>query len=225
VRTNGNGRRAHRDASTRPSHRPLGLLVAAVVALTALTACSSGSRGAELPTLSSGGAGGLPAGSATGPAGPSSAPPSTSANGFSDAYSVIEGRIVAPSAEAKAVAAVWMRYWRVRLGAYHDVKVDAAALSAVAVGDAQHDVTGYVAHLAATRTHTVGSVSVGVSKVSLGGNRATVVSCLKNGTIDVDARLNPVEAPTPYYAFTGILARSGSTWRVAKVTADQRSCG
>lgn len=209
-----------------PTVSPRTVAAGLVAAVLALTGCASSSSSGGLTPLGEAGStptstasaetsGAVASGSAT-----AGARPSGSTAG--DTLVVRVGRVDAPSAQARAAAEVWVRYWRVRAGASHDATVDEAALAAVATGPAADEVTARVGTLRARGHHTVGEFTVSVTKVALTDSTATVTSCLRNRSYDVDRRSHPVELPVAAYRLTGSLTRSGGTWRVSELTVTRR---
>lgn len=130
------------------------------------------------------------------------------------------GRIKAVGPDERAVAEVWVAYWEARGTAYHEAKVDAEALGAVAEGDALQEVVSYVAKLKADGQHLVGDTRVGVSRVEIQGSTARVTSCLQGRR-----RVAGTEAgPTEYANVLGTLTKVNGTWLVSTktVTGDNR---
>jgi len=184
-----------------------------------LTACGDGESSLPgAPAASRSAAGTTPSGSAT----PSTtATPSASAGTpVADSIEVVPGSFPEPDS-ALALSDTWYTYWKVRMQAFHDVSVQATALNAAATGDAVMQVMDKVAQLRTDGHHVVGSMTVNVKTVTVDGNRATLTSCLDNGTVEVDGTLTPVGPPTPAYSLQGTAVRSGDSWRISELGGSQ----
>ena len=200
---------------SRPA-RPLVALAGLLLCLP-LAGCGDDDEGSTLPDFTGG----------AGASGPSASAPSSSsapvAGAFPDTAAVSAGKISASGEQERHVADAWVAYWTARVKAYHEVDSSSPELSEVATGAALSQVQDYVRELRSRGHHTVGTLSVSVSGITVKGDTATLRSCLDNRTIDVDRRLRPVEPPTPRYAMKGTATREGDTWRVSKVAFQSNS--
>lgn len=122
----------------------------------------------------------------------------------------------------RAVAEAWLDYWQVRITAYHEAQVDAAALGEVAQGDAVQEVVDYVAQLQADGDHVVGDTLIGISDIEIRGDFAAVKSCFEGqghlaGTPPYDDNsITPI---------VGTLAKVGATWVVqTQLGTGDRKC-
>lgn len=188
------------------------LLVAA-----SLSACSSSDDSTPPPPS----IGGSDTASSAAPS-PSQSPSAASA--FDDkGHDVVPGKVEARTPDQRAVADGWLAYWRFRLAAYNAADVDVSQLGKVASGDAAGDITGYVRTLQSKGHHTVGDMRIGVSKVKVAHDRATLKSCIENRTTDRTRSGKPAEQLKPFYVVSGTAERASTTWRISSVTIDAQA--
>lgn len=186
-----------------------------------LSGCSAGDEATSPPDI---GSSERPTASVTTPFDPSSAPESptpgaSSTGAFDDkGHDVLPGKVATRNAEQNAVSEAWLAYWRVRLASYDSVSVDPVALGQVATGSAASEVTGYVETLRRRGHHTVGDMTIGVSRVRVHRDRARLRSCIENRGTDRTEAGKPVEVLTPFYLFAGTLERASGGWRVSSLT-------
>lgn len=154
---------------------------------------------------------------ATGSSTPTGSIPTTTtaATSFDDkGGDLLVGTIHAHGAEERAVANAWIAYWKTRVPMYYKAKLDAAALGRVARGSAVTSVVTRVQTLRQKGWHSEGDGRVGVSRVTVRGNYASVVSCIENKSRDSDAQGRPQEKLIPYYNFVGALQKVDGHWLV-----------
>lgn len=111
--------------------------------------------------------------------------------------------------DARELADAWLAYWRVRMDAFAGPSLDPAALGEVAQGEAAEQVISYVRYLQDNDLRTRGDVRLGVGKVRVRGERATMTSCGENLSVDVRANGRPAEPLQPYYTVRGVFQRVG----------------
>ncbi len=194
---------------TRSEHSTLGgpdmkRLTVAGAALAAGTVLVAGcSNGAEEPTLKP-----QESPSASASATPSPTASASPAAEFDDVgHRAIAGKITVEGAQRRAVAQAWIDYWQVRLDFYFAAEADPARLGEVASGDAAGEVLSYVSTLRSDKQHVDGDLRLGVSRVRIQGDRATLKSCGENRTTDRLANGKRAEPLTPFYQFDGQLTR------------------
>lgn len=192
-------------------------MAGALLVAAPLSACSSSDAGTAPPPS----IGGSDTASSAAPS-PSATP--SPAGSFDDkGHDVVPGRIRAGTPEQQAVVDAWLAYWRFRLAAYNAADVDVSQLGKVATGDAAGDITGYVRTLQSKGHHTVGDMRIGVSKVKVSHDRATLKSCIENRTTDRTRAGRPAEQLKPFYVVSGTAERASTTWRIASVTIDAQA--
>lgn len=127
---------------------------------------------------------------------------------------VYAGALDVDGAKRTAVAEAWVAYWRLRVAAFAVAEVG-TDIGTAATGSALTDIVDAVADLAAQDRTTVGDLVVGVDKVTIDGDTATLSSCLRNYGTDRDAAGKPVEPLEPFLDATGQLVLRGETWLVS----------
>ena len=135
---------------------------------------------------------------------------------------VFNGRIVATTPAAKAVAVTWIGFWQMRLRILNAAKIDAELVGRYAVGTAVNDLVGYVGYLTKNKLHVEGDLLVGISTVAVKGETATVRSCINDWSTDVDARGVPKAPPERFLEVTGTLTTVEGEWRVSKAEITSR---
>jgi hypothetical protein len=147
-----------------------------------------------------------------------SARPSPEASTDDSGTAVVVGAI--PSGGAQLIAAeAYVDYLKVRSQAFNTVRLDLAALSSVAVGDALQSVQGGVAYRSRKKLHMVGGLEVDVTDVSVRGRTARLTACLTNSTVEANRKGRIVEKdPPPFYRGTAELRKFGpDVWLVSTV--------
>ena len=191
-------------------------VVVALLVASSLAACSSEDDGGPPPPSI--------ASSSPSSASPSPSASASAAGSFDDkGHDVVAGTVKASTPDQRAVADAWLAYWRFRLAAYNAADADVSQLGKVATGDAAGDVTGYVRTLQAKGHHTVGDMRIGISRIKVAHDRATLRSCIENRTTDRTRAGKPTEPLKPYYVVSGTAERASSTWRIASVTIDAQA--
>lgn len=187
------------------------LAAALAASLSVLSACSAG-EAAPPPTIGD---------DASTSVEPSPAAPESAAPGdtFDDrGHDASLGRVRASGPEQQAIADAWRAYWQVRLDAYAGPSLDPAALGAVAEGEAVEQVVSYVGYLERKNLRTEGDVRLGVAKVRVRGDRATIESCGENRSVDVRRNGTPAEIVQPFYLVKGSFRRvEDGRWVVTDV--------
>jgi predicted small lipoprotein YifL len=141
----------------------------------------------------------------------------TDAQAFDDeGHEALRGKVDAATPDEQAVADAWFAYWDARTRSYGEVEVD-PDLGSVAASTAVSDVVGYVAYLRSKKLHMVGDTRFDVRDISVDGSSATLSSCARNKSIDVDAEGTPAEAPVPFFTADGTLVKRADSWRVVSV--------
>jgi len=194
--------------------------VAAVTLVLALFAAGcAGEPEADEPLVIDEAASSAPAPSATpSPSLSASARPSAEASTDDKGTAVVVGAM--PSGRAQLAAAeAYVDYLKVRSEAFNTVRLDLAALSSVAVGDALQSVQSGVAYRSRKKLHMVGGLEVDVTDVSVRGRTARLTACLSNSTAEANRKGRIVEQdPPPFYRGTADLRRFGpDVWLVSTV--------
>jgi hypothetical protein len=196
-------------------------VVLAIVALTSVAGCSK-TDPSGLQTLPAGGDG------STGGSPPSSTPtsaatpPPASRTPDGKGHDVFPGRVVASTAEAKSVAAIWLGFWRVRMSILNAAKMDADALSRQATGAAITDMVGYVGYLSKSGLRVQGDVRVGLDAISVKGAGATARSCINDWSTEVNAKGVPKAPATRFVQLSATFVKIEGEWRVSRVAISSR---
>ncbi|MGL5859257.1 MAG: hypothetical protein ACRC35_12800 [Angustibacter sp.] len=207
----------------RPARAASCAVVVPLLLVSVLAGCSETDDASGLSTFSGA------VSSTTGATGQSSTGSPTSASApatgrLPSVGRIVEGEVRAGSGEPRAVAAVWVDYWKFRAASYFAARVDAAALGRVATGSARSDVLEYVASLVAQRHRTVTDGRLDVSAVQVSGGSASISSCFRGVSVDVDADGRPVEQPSAQRGLRGVAVRQGPAWVVERITLDPVAC-
>jgi hypothetical protein len=192
--------------------------VSGVCLVGALAACS-GEKPSSLPTLSESSSSGVtPTPTVT----PSAVTPSAAKTPDSKGHEVFVGQSTATKADQKAVADVWVGFWRMRLNALFAAKVDPAAASEYVQGEALGNMVDYVGQLAKKKLHVQGDMMIGISSISISGSTATVDSCVNDWSIDVDAKGVAKGKPSLFFQSRGTLTKVAGGWRVSRAALISR---
>lgn len=129
---------------------------------------------------------------------------------------VTRGLSAAKGAEQRAVEEVWLAYWTELIEMYASGEVDRDAVYALADDAAATGPLEYAAELKADGHHQTGGVIAATSSIKISGDTATVIGCMRNTTIDVDADGEAVERPSAFLTTKDTLRREGPDWRVTE---------
>jgi hypothetical protein len=194
-------------------------VAAVTLVLAVFVSGCSGEQQADEPIAIDEAASSAPASSSTpSPSLSASARPSRDASKDDTGTAVVVGAM--PSGGAQLAAAeAYVEYLKVRTQAFNTVRLDLAALSSVAVGDALQSVQGGVAYRSRKKLHMVGGLEVDVTDVSIRGRTARLTGCLSNSTAEANRKGRIVEKdPPPFYRGTAELRKFGpDVWLVSTV--------
>lgn len=186
-----------------------GLMGAALVAALALGGCSSEPDASREPLIG---------GTET-----PTAPPTTSTTPtvtpdaipeMPEAGRVIRGLNPATTEDERAVTEVWFSYREELNRMYREVTVDPERLAELATGRGFDRPAAYVARMKKAKTHNEGGNISSITSVTVNGNTAEVVGCLRSTMLEQDAQGVPVELPEVFVEFRDTLKREGPDWRV-----------
>lgn len=192
-------------------HVRSGVMSAAVVAALVLGGCSSDPDVPREPI----------AGGTQTPTTPptSSATPTPSGNPIPEmpeAGRVIRGLNPATTEDERAVAEVWFSYREELNRMYREVSVDQERLSELAFGAGFDSPVAYVDRMKRANTHNEGGNISSITSVTVTGDSAVVLGCLRSTMVEVDANGRPVELPEVFVVFRDTLTREGPDWRLSK---------
>lgn len=129
---------------------------------------------------------------------------------------VTRGLSAAKGAEQSAVEEVWLAYWTELIEMYATGEVDRDAVYALADDAAATGPLEYAAELQADGHRQTGGVIAATTSIKVAGDTATVIGCMRNTTIDVDADGQAVEQPSAFLTTKDTLRREGPDWRLTE---------
>lgn len=136
---------------------------------------------------------------------------------------VLLGRSAASSAEEREVVDVWFAYWTEVNRMYREVEADPDTLYSLAKDAAATGPLDYLEEFSSRGERLAGGSIVAASKVRVRGDEATVDSCFRNSSVNVDAQGKAVELLTPFFTTREVLRREGPDWRVETSTTTSRN--
>ncbi|MBF4161783.1 hypothetical protein ISG29_08770 [Nocardioides sp. CBS4Y-1] len=123
---------------------------------------------------------------------------------------------MAEGAEQLAIEDVYYDFWSERLHMFHTLKVDRDYWYSLATGDAAQGPIDYVEQLKKTGLRVDGGAIIAINRLTVKGDNATVVSCIRNTSREVDRKTGAsTEIPTMKFRSKETLERTGPDWRVA----------
>ncbi|WP_194503041.1 hypothetical protein [Nocardioides acrostichi] len=129
---------------------------------------------------------------------------------------ILRGSSVAEGAEQLAIEDVYYDFWSERLHMFHTLKVDRDYWYSLATGDAAQGPIDYVEQLKKTGLRVDGGAIIAINRLTVKGDNATVVSCIRNTSREVDRKTGAsTEIPTMKFRSKETLERTGPDWRVA----------
>jgi hypothetical protein len=193
----------------------------ALVATVALAGCGDGDD-SDLPAFTGEGGTAAPSASSTAtpdPTGGTGGPLPKKGEELGAAKNAITvGRVVRGDAEKEAVQQAYLQFWATRATALYEAKLDNAAVTAVATGDAAASVVRSVRAVAEKKHHTEGGSTVNVQTVAVEGSKATLVDCFRDRSLDLTADGSPAEQPDfGLSVFEVSLVKAGDVWKVSAV--------
>jgi hypothetical protein len=136
----------------------------------------------------------------------------------------VMNRAVATGPEEEAVADAWLRYWQVRMKAFMDAKVDAAARDAVATGKASKELTELTVDRKNKSVYTRGVIIVNPTRIIIKGDTVTLLDCMLDESRDVYPDGTIEQKGVKEYGTRAILKKSQGSWRTDDFLDDQKLC-
>lgn len=130
---------------------------------------------------------------------------------------------VARTPDEQAAAKAYRRYYELRVRGAHDGKINVAALSKVAAGDAADEALSQLR----SGTKVVGDIAMNLASVEVDAGRASVVTCVSIQGKEIDLKGDVVDEAVGSYQWNTELKRFGTSWKVTTSVQDDRAatCG
>lgn len=202
-----------------------GGVVAAVCLSVVLAGCSEGSERVEIggsaaPTTSPTAVSPSPTESSS-----STPPPSGSATsadpGAPGDRQFTRGRNGAKdSDEQQEVAEAWYAFYEELVRAYTTPVADRGLFGQVATGKSLDGALKYAGELAEAGHRDVGGLVAGVTRVTVRGDEATVMGCLRSTMIRTDAGGRAMQEASPWSVTEELMVRTEGTWKVKQRYVD-----
>jgi len=125
-----------------------------------------------------------------------------------------------------AVAQTWFSYWEEVTRMYREGGAeDRDTLYGLATGQAASGPLEYAEDMRADGNTQRGGGIGSITSIQVAGDTATVRSCFRDFSYDVDPDGDPVEIPANFFSTVDTLRREGPDWRLVTQTIPQEGVG